>query len=308
MGTELAPVNVKDIDKALAVYSDELNRALAGRMDRDYFLLCAATAIRRDPGMFSEQCRSSLMAAVFQSAKCQLPVGDGTQRACLVRYKHEVQFQLMFQGLIDLAYRSGQIKSISADLVFEGEDFVWQGTGQPVRHQPPWAREQDIDKMLGGYAQAETLLGGWVVVRMGKKELDGIKKRSKSFQRGKGPWIDFEPEMHKKTLLKRLCKMLPKSIFPQAVHSHMEQEDALEFRNMREAEIVVHDPAPAPDAEPLPEEVTSLRQSLKELLATLPPDKSDAILEASGIPKLEECTDVVLMRKAYKAAEEEAVA
>ena len=44
-----------------------------------------------------------------------------------------------------------------------------------------------------------------------KKELDAIKKRSKSFMRGKGPWVDHELEMHKKTALKRLCKHLPKS-------------------------------------------------------------------------------------------------
>jgi len=316
MASNLAPVNVKEIDGALSVYNAEIEKALAGKIDKDYFLLCAATAIKRDPAMFSPASRGSLMAAIFQSAKCNLPIGDGTQRACLVRYKNEVQFQFMFQGLIDLAYRSGQIKSISADLVFEGESFTWNGTNRPVEHQPPWDREEDLEKLQGAYAQAETLLGGWIAVRMGKKELDGIRKRSKSFQRGKGPWIDFPSEMYKKTALKRLCKHLPKSIFPQMVHSQLEQEDARDFKTAREAQITIENPAPSEDGKCLtppesasPSEGREVKggqvEALQRLLGKLPPDVSDKILFTAGIDgALSECKDGAKMQQAYEAAEE----
>jgi len=311
MPTEIVPAKVKEVQGMLATYQEDIARALAGKIPPEYFLQCAATAIRRDPSMLDPRCRPSLVAAVFQSAQCHLPIGDGTHRACLVKYGTEVQFQPMYRGLLDHAYNSGQVKSVAAEVVYPEDRFTWNGPSRPVDHQPPWDGAQDIAKALGAYAQAETVLGGWIAVRMTRKQIEAIKKRSAAYRASSGPWCDKdqEPSMWAKTVLRQLCqKRLPSSVFPLSIHRALEIEDAREFKNAREAEIEVHNPAPLPEPGSSPAEIDSLRQSLKELLATLPPDKSDAILEASGIPKLEECTDAVLMRKAYKAAEEEAVA
>ena len=244
------------------------------------------------------ECRESLLAAIFQSAQCGLPVGDGTQRACLVPYGREVQFQPMFQGLIDLAYRSKQVRSICADVVFPEDKFVWNGPGRPVTHEPPWEGERDIKTALGAYAQAETALGGWIPIRMGADEIRGIRNRSKAYRAGKGPWTlpEQEPEMWKKTALRRIAKLLPKSIFPPMIPSVLEAEDARDFRTMKEAEVIISNPAPVPEA-------AELREQLAALTKELPPDQAEKVLDDAGIiGSLTECEDVALLSRAIEIA------
>jgi recombination protein RecT len=322
MSANLVPANVKEIGTMLDRYQDQVGKALAGKIPTDYFLQCAATALRRDPSMMSKECQPSLMAALFQSAQCHLPIGDGTQRACLVRYGREVQFQTMYQGLIDIAYRSGQIKDICAEVVYEEDEFEFElGTKARIVHRPKFGGDKDMTKYLGCYAIAHTLQGGIVVELMDRKQIEGIKARSKAFQRGSGPWCTDEPEMCKKTVLRRLCKKLPKSIFPIAVHAALEQEDARDFRNAREAEIVVKHPAPVPEGEPeppkpkgktkkaeAPADVKSAREAVKELTKSMDPAELDAVMFAAGFEgSIDTCEDIEQLKALYATAEKSVV-
>lgn len=318
---EIVPARPDNVVTWLATKKQELGMALGKAIPQDYFLRCAATAIRRVPAL--AKCnRTSLWMAIFESAQCHLPVGDGTHRSCIVPYKGEAQFQIQYEGLTDLAYRSGQVKSIAAEVVYPEDKFRWNGPSRPVEHEPPWDGDQDIEKALGAYAQAEMLNGGWRTVRMSAKEIIAIKKRSAAFQRGKGPWCDkdFEPRMWRKTVLRRLSKDLPKSIFPVAIHSQLEREDARDFMSAREAEIIVKNPAPAdadfaeepgdasvspPAGPPAPgNALAEAKAALQKELSSLPPDVSDRVLFEAGIDTLGKHMVLKDVQAALKAARE----
>lgn len=49
----------------------------------------------------------------------------------------ECQFQLGYKGLIDLAYRSGEVSIIQAHTVYENDDFQYElGLDPTLRHVP----------------------------------------------------------------------------------------------------------------------------------------------------------------------------
>ena len=125
--------------------------------------------------------------------------------------------------------------------------------------------------------------------------------------------------MWRKTGLRELSKYLPQSVFPVSVHAALEQEDAREFRNAREAEIVVQNPAPTPEPKPEPEaepkpepkkpepehaeSLAGAKEYLKRLLAELPPDVSESVLNKAGIKRLDTCVSVAKVTAACEQAE-----
>ncbi len=60
----------------------------------------------------------------------------------LVPFRRDVQVIISYQGLIDLAYRGGNLKSVSAEAVFEGDEFdVTLGTSKNSRNKPAFSTE-----------------------------------------------------------------------------------------------------------------------------------------------------------------------
>ncbi|PMU49001.1 recombinase RecT, partial [Pseudomonas sp. GP01-A3] len=78
----------------------------------------------------------SLMSAVLQSVKLGLEPGLFGQ-AYLIPYGKEVQFQIGYKGLIELAQRSGRISKIQAREVYEHDEFeVSYGIDDNIVHKP----------------------------------------------------------------------------------------------------------------------------------------------------------------------------
>lgn len=90
----------------------------------------------------------SLQASII-GALCllQVPAGDGTQyptwAGFIVPYKNndtgqmEATFQLGYKGLIDLAHRSGELKSVQAHMVYANDEFEYQlGLEPALKHIP----------------------------------------------------------------------------------------------------------------------------------------------------------------------------
>lgn len=66
----------------------------------------------------------------MQAAQLGVEPNTPLGQAYLIPYRNhgqlECQFQLGYKGLIDLAYRSGEITSISAHEVCENDDFEYE--------------------------------------------------------------------------------------------------------------------------------------------------------------------------------------
>ena len=144
----------------------------------------------------------------------------------LIPYGKECTLVVGYQGYIDLAYRSGVVSSIHANVVREGDEFEWGEGSEPfIRHKPiaiPQAYQQAQQTYLSGrdtthaYAIARLVGGGHVQVVMLKAEIDAIRSRSRAAH--DGPWVTDPVAMQKKTAIRQLRKFLPMSPQGRALH------------------------------------------------------------------------------------------
>lgn len=305
MTTELAPVNTDKARVFLAktVKSEEIAKALGRHIEPAYFERCIVTAFHRTPKLML--CTpASLAFAVFQSAQTRLPVCDGTHRACLVPYKNEAVFQIEYRGLIDLAFRSGCVADITAEVVYEEDEFEYSlGDKAYIKHRPKLGGKKDITKAVGAYMVAHTVQGGTKMEVMDREQILAIRAKSAAFRRNDGPWADpvFEPSMWCKTVLRKGCKHLPTSVFPQAVHAALEIEDARDFKTIREAEVVISNPAPVVEER----SVQQLQEEFLALVKEMDGPALERLCFETGIDgKIQDCQNADILTKAIAAAKE----
>jgi recombination protein RecT len=210
----------------------QIAMALPKHLPVDRLIRVALTAINKTP-MLLEADQRSLFAAVIQAAQLGLEPDGALGQAWLIPYRNrkkgtvEVQFQPGYRGLLSLVRRSGELSTIEVRSVFAKDFFRFQYGINPVLEHTPWdpgaaadrARyHDDIDyahamnpgELVAVYAIAKLKDSGvqWDVMR--RHEVDAIRARSQS--REAGPWVTDFSEMAKKTVLKRLCKLLPMSV------------------------------------------------------------------------------------------------
>lgn len=110
------------------------------------------------------------------------------------------------KGMIDLAYRSGEISTIQAHVVYANDRFSYSfGLNPTLEHIPATA---DRGEPTHVYAVFRTKDGGFGYDVMSMDDVrQHAKKYSKSY--GNGPWQTNFEEMAKKTVLKRVLKYAP---------------------------------------------------------------------------------------------------
>lgn len=226
------------IETAIRASEDSFSKVLPQFMhgQKDRFLQLAVEMAQK-PELAS--CSPvSVVAGVMKAAQAGLPL-DGTH-AALTPYKGSAQFIPMFQGLIVAAMRNGGVQKIWSAVVYEGDTFrETLGSRPELIHEPAHA-SRDLSKALGAYACAKLPSGEIVFEFMDRDQILAIKAASKA---QKGPWSDknAEPEMWRKTAVRRLSKYLIKSPDFQAVLDADEEIDL----GPRDAEASVLPPAGA---------------------------------------------------------------
>ncbi|RQO58000.1 recombinase RecT [Paucibacter sp. KBW04] len=125
------------------------------------------------------------------------------------RWVNSVQVIIGYNGLIDLARRSGQIVSIAAHEVCEHDHFeLVYGLDEKLNHTPAMGERGDL---VGFYAVAKLKDGGHSFEFMSVHQVEDIMVNTQS--KGKyGPWKDHFIEMGRKTVIRRLAKYLPLSV------------------------------------------------------------------------------------------------
>lgn len=119
-----------------------------------------------------------------------------------------------YQGLVKLITDTGSAKTIYSHLVYEGDEFEETlGTEVNLIHKPK-RKSTDI---IAAYAVAILQDGTKQVDVMPREELDAIRGMSESFKAWEKNnhipciWNTHHGEMCRKTVIKRLCKYLPKT-------------------------------------------------------------------------------------------------
>lgn len=160
---------------------------------------------------------NSIILAASQAASLDLPINANLGFAAIIPFydgkakKYSAQFQIMRDGWIELALRSGQFEFIVNEVVYEGElveknrftdTYVFDET------------KRTSDKVVG-YMASFKLTNGYkktVYWTIEECKQHGLKY-SQTFKKGFGVWKDNFDSMCLKTVLKHLIKKYaPKSI------------------------------------------------------------------------------------------------
>ena len=217
--------------KNLAQWLNSSLRAIksvsAKHMTPERLCRIAVHATTRNPRLMEAACQApeTFVMSVVECASLGLePVGPLGQAYLVPRWnsstkRNEVGFIPGYRGYIELFGRSGRGKSISAEVVYEGDLFeVEMGTEQKLKHIPNWERAEDA-KMICVYAIAHMKDGGYqfrVLTRAdvyrARESSDGYKAAvAKEFLQKFNPWFTAEAEMWRKTAVRNLAKYLPLS-------------------------------------------------------------------------------------------------
>ena len=194
------------------VLSDQFKKQLAlavpKHLNADRMARIAATEVRKNKALLNTE-PTSFLGSVMQAAQLGLEPGSALGQAYLVPYGNQCQLIIGYKGMIDLARRSGQVLSLNAYAVREGDDFNFQLGLKPDIHHVPSLEADRINKPITYvYAVATLKGGGYQFEVMSRAEVEAVKAKAKS----KNIWANYFEEMAKKTVIRRLFKYLPVSI------------------------------------------------------------------------------------------------
>ena len=196
----------------------EIKKALPSVMTPERFTRIMMSALSANPKLM--QCTAkSLLGAMMTAAQLGMEPNTPLGQAYLIPFSNkgimECQFQLGYKGLMDLAYRSGEVDVIQAHIVHENDSFEYElGLDPKLVHKPA---RTDRGAAIYVYAMFRTKNGGYGFNVMSVDDIRAhAKKYSKTFNNG--PWQTNFEEMAKKTVLKLTLKYAPlKSEFARAV-------------------------------------------------------------------------------------------
>lgn len=190
---------------------DEIKKALPSVITPERFTRIVMTAISSNPQL--QSCTpQSFLGAMMQAAQLGVEVNTPLQLGYLIPYRNkgtmEAQFQLGYRGMIELAYRSGEVANIQAHCVYENDEFTYSyGLNPDLIHKPATG---DRGEMTHVYAVVTLKNGG---MSFEVASIDDVrrhaKKYSKSFGSASSPWQTSFDEMAKKTVLKNCLKYAP---------------------------------------------------------------------------------------------------
>lgn len=127
---------------------------------------------------------------------------------------YKAQLVIGYQGLIELAHRSGKISSLIARTVYEGDEFdVDYGVADTLVHKPNLFGERG--QPIAYYAIAKFTTGGYAFYVMSHRDMEKYRDlhATARSREGKvfGPWVDNFEGMSHKTCIRQLAKYMPKS-------------------------------------------------------------------------------------------------
>lgn len=181
--------------------------------DAKRLYVSAMTYITNKPDLMKAD-QKSLQQCIMQSAT--LGLYPGVLGECdYLTFKGVAKFIPGYMGLIKLAIQSEVVSDISANVVYERDLFDYmEGTGAFISHRKYLGSRKDRGDRVCVYAIGNMRAGGSKFVIMTPEEVLAVKAKSMAKNSEYSPWnttVDDEDEMWKKTAIKRLTKLLPKS-------------------------------------------------------------------------------------------------
>lgn len=174
-----------------------------------YFARIIVTALNKTPKI--QECSTeSILSAIFDLASLNLVPNSPIGHAYLIPYGGVCTVQIGYKGFAELAYRSGEVKMVQADVVRDGDEFKYlkgANVQQFVSHCKNLTKGRDGREVIAAWASVELLNGGVAIEVMESDELAKIERLANA-KKESPAWKYFADEMRKKTAVKRLLKLL----------------------------------------------------------------------------------------------------
>lgn len=200
-----------DIADMIKVMEPQIKRALPEVITVERFTRMALSALNTTPKL-RECTQISFLAALMNAAQLGLEPNTPLGQAYLIPYNNkgtlECQFQIGYKGLIDLGYRNPNMQIISAQEVYENDEFIYElGLNPKLIHKPALKDRGEVKLFYGLFKLTN---GGFGFEVMSKSDIDKYAKEySKSFESSYSPWTTNYNSMAKKTVIKQALKYAP---------------------------------------------------------------------------------------------------
>jgi len=184
---------------------------LAGVLNSDSFVRAAVSEISKSDAL-QHATVESVLGSIMLAAQLKLEIGAGLGHFYLTpRMDHGTQICLPiigYQGLIELAYRSGRVGKIETFVVREGDFFEYGANSERGRFFDWKPKDFDQQREWTDIVVTAQILGGGIVWETMPKD-KVLARRPNGWE--KGPWKTNEEEMARKTLVREVSPYLPKS-------------------------------------------------------------------------------------------------
>lgn len=187
---------------------DQFLAALPAHIPVEKFKRTVLTAVTMNDKLLNAD-RRSLLASCMKAASDGLLLDN--RDAALVMFGNDVQYMPMIGGILKRMRQSGDIKSVTAEVVYENDSFDrWvDETGDHLKHTPNY--DGDRGELRLAYSLIVTTDGGVYIEVMDRAQINAVRAVSKTGRSESGPWAKWESEMWRKTVLRRGAKRAPMS-------------------------------------------------------------------------------------------------
>ena len=171
------------------------------------FLMSSALSLIRSSASLRKCDKSSILHGIMQAALLGLRLDPVLGQCCLVPRKGRAQFMMMYKGLVLLAHRSGRVKSVVAQVVYENDDFeIEYGSSGHLTHR---RAKMERGRAIGAYGFITTVNGGEFFEYLTKQEIEAIRDRGGYDPEKSSPWKTDMLAMWEKTAVKQALKLVP---------------------------------------------------------------------------------------------------
>lgn len=249
------PSPAKQLQQVLQRSWDRIAAVMPREMNEQRLYQMFVSAINREPKL-AECTVESVLSCFMRCTSLGLEPSNvnGLGMAYILPYgnknyrtgQSEATLIIGYKGMLTLARRSGDLKSIHAQAVYEGDEFeYWEDEhGQHFKFRANRNTEHDPAKLTDVYVNAQLTNGGFVFEHMTRAEVDAVMRRSPSASAKSTPWKTDYEAMALKTVIRRSFKYLPVST--EAQHAVTADESTPDYSDLLRPTF-----PPAPIDEPL---------------------------------------------------------
>lgn len=147
----------------------------------------------------------SIVAAIHTCGQLNLSPGPAGH-IYLIPYGQSCQVIIGYKGMVQLAHRSGLVRDMVADVIYQCETndpaFVFQKHPQKLVIPAVFGGDRSDDAIVAAYCQIRLTNGGEFLHVIDRQEIDARRARNK--RSSKGPWKTDYARMARKSAIRSL--------------------------------------------------------------------------------------------------------